>query len=83
MVASQAFRASAVPAFDPKTEAPLQPDSSFELSDTNGDGKIDRVTVALSLETFDANQGADLNANNQPRGQIVRGRRVVDLPNVR
>ncbi len=83
MVASQAFRANAVPAFDPKTEAPLQPDTSFELSDSNGDGKIDRVTVALALETFDANQGANINSNNQPTGQIVRARRVIDLPNVR
>lgn len=83
LVASQAFRANATPAFDPKTEAPLQPDSSFELSDTNGDGKIDRVAVALALETFDVNQGARVNANNQPVGQIVRGRRVVELPNVR
>ena len=81
LVASQAYRAAT--AFDPKTEAPLQPDSSFELSDTNGDGKIDRVTVALALETFDANAGVNVNANNQPKGQIVRARRVVDLPNVR
>ncbi|BCM93421.1 hypothetical protein IAD21_05312 [Abditibacteriota bacterium] len=83
MLASQAYRANATPAFDPKTEAPLQPDSSFDLKDTNGDGKIDNVTVALALETFDVNQGANLNANNQPTGQIVRGRRVIELPNVR
>ncbi len=83
LLASQAYRASAVPAFDPKTEAPLQPDSSFDLKDTNGDGKIDTVTVALALETFDVNQGANVNANNQPNGQIVRARRVIDLPNVR
>ena len=83
LVASQAYRANAAPTFDPKTEAPLQPDSSFELRDTNGDGKIDNVTIALALETFDTNQGANLNSNNQPTGQIVRGRRVVELPNVR
>ncbi|RYX84350.1 prepilin-type N-terminal cleavage/methylation domain-containing protein [bacterium] len=83
LVASQAYRASATPAFDPKTEAPLQPDSSFDLKDTNGDGKIDNVTIALALETFDTNQGVNINANNQPTGQIVRGRRVVELPNIR
>jgi prepilin-type N-terminal cleavage/methylation domain-containing protein len=83
MLASQAYRATATPAFDPKTEAPLQPDSSFELKDSNGDGKIDTVTIALALETFDSNQGGSLNANNQPTGQVVRGRRVVELPNVR
>lgn len=83
LVSSQAYRANATPAFDPKAEAPLQPDSSFELKDANGDGKIDTVTVALAIETFDANQGSNLNANNQPSGQIVRGRRVVELPNIR
>lgn len=82
LLASQAFRANATPAFDPKTEAPFQPDSSFDLSDTNGDGKIDRVTVALSLETFDVNQGANINANSQPTGQIFRVKRTVELPNV-
>lgn len=66
-----------------KTEAPLVPDTSFQLSDTNGDGKIDHVSASLALEIFDTNQGAATGTNNQPTGQIVRAHRDFDLPNVR
>lgn len=87
LVASQAYRLNSNlnPAPTPPTtaDAPLVPDTSFQLSDTNGDGKIDQVAVSLALETFDTNQGASVNSNGQPKGQIVRARRVFDLPNVR
>jgi len=87
LVASQAYRLNSNlnPAPTPPTtaDAPLVPDTSFQLSDTNGDGKINQVAVSLALETFDSNQGANVNSNGQPKGQIVRARRVFDLPNVR
>jgi len=87
LVASQAYRLNSNlnPAPTPPTtaEAPLVPDTSFQLSDTNGDGKINQVAVSLALETFDSGQGANVNSNGQPKGQIVRARRVFDLPNVR
>jgi len=89
LVASQAYKVDPTnPNYNPTAidytkEAPLVPDTSFQLSDTNGDGKIDQVAVSLALETFDSNQGANVNSNGQPKGQIVRARRVFDLPNVR
>jgi len=86
LVASQAFRLNTTlnPTPTPPTpaEAPLVPDTSFQLRDTNGDGKIDQVDVSIALETFDSNQ-SNVNSNGQPKGQIVRARRVFDLPNVR
>ncbi len=89
LVESQAFRTNyssqvaPTPTPAPTAESPLVPDTSFQLSDTNGDGKIDQVAASLALETFDANQGAAVGVNNQPTGQIVRARRTFDLPNVR
>jgi len=87
LVASQAYRLNSnlnpTPTPPTAADAPLVPDTSFQLSDTNGDGKINQVTVSLALETFDTNQGASVNSNGQPKGQIVRARRVFDLPNVR
>ena len=87
LVASQAFKLDPATVPTPPTptvdEAPLVPDTSFQLSDTNGDGKIDQVAVSLALETFDVNQGSAVGTNGQPTGQIVRVRRVFDLPNVR
>lgn len=70
-------------AIDYGKEAPLMPDTSFQLSDTNGDGKIDHVSASLALEVFDANQSAAAGTNNQPTGQIVRAHRDFDVPNVR
>ncbi len=90
LVGSQAYKVDPqtttdiVGSYDPtKGEAPLVPDTSFQLSDTNGDGKIDQVAVSLALETFDVNQGSAVGTKGQPTGQIVRARRVFDLPNVR
>ncbi len=91
LVASQAYRIQesmddVTKPLIPAKEAPLQPDLSFQLDDTNGDGKINRVTIAIALETFDANSGGTVSANaanKQPKGQIIRARRVIDLPNVR
>ncbi len=92
LVGSQAYKVDPqttpdiVASYDPKApknEAPLVPDTSFQLSDTNNDGKIDQVAASLALETFDVNQGSAVGSNGQPTGQIVRARRVFDLPNVR
>lgn len=87
LVASQAYKLdqtlSPPPTPPTNQEAPLVPDTSFQLSDTNGDGKIDQVKASLALETFDANQSASTGTNGQTTGQIVRARRTFDLPNVR
>lgn len=87
LVASQAFKLDTTVNPTPPTptvdEAPLVPDTSFQLSDTNGDGKIDHVSASLALEVFDTNQGAATGTNGQPTGQIVRAHRDFDLPNVR
>lgn len=53
-----------------------RPDSSFIADDTNGDGKIDRVTINLNLAKYDA-----IGARNE--SQQLRLTRVVDLPNVK
>ncbi len=87
LVASQAFKLDPTLNPTPPTptvdEAPLVPDTSFQLSDTNGDGKIDHVSASLALEVFDTNQSAATSTNGQPTGQIVRAHRDFDLPNVR
>lgn len=90
LVDSQAFKVDPqtttdiVASYNPANgDAPLVPDTSFQLSDTNGDGKIDHVSASLALEVFDTNQSAATSTNGQPTGQIVRAHRDFDLPNVR
>ena len=82
--ASRAFRATIpVPTdFDPANEAPLVPDSSFVCTDTNNDGKIDRVTISLALASFDVGAQGQLDQNFQPKGTVLRGTRTIDLPNI-
>lgn len=53
-----------------------QPDSSFTCDDTNGDGKIDRVTMNINMAKYDS-IGAD------SKNQRVRLSQTVDLPNVK
>ena len=55
----------------------LQPDSSFIGDDTNGDGKIDRVTISLLLGKYDS-----IGAAGDKRQQI-RSTQTVTLPNIR
>ena len=62
-------------------EAPLVPDTSFTTTDTDGDGKIDRVTISLGLASFDVGAQGELK-NNQPKGSVLRGQRTVNLPNI-
>ena len=84
--ASRAYRSLPVPAGEPPlnviTEAPLVPDTSFTESDSNGDGKIDRVTISLGLASFDVGAQGEINKNNQPTGTRLRATRTVDLPNI-
>lgn len=59
----------------------LIPQSTFTTSDTNGDGKIDRVNISLAFTSFDASSSNRLR-NNQPVGLQMRDSRTVDLPNI-
>lgn len=84
--ASRAFRATTpLPTdFAPATEAPLVPDTSFTTTDTNGDGKIDRVTISLGLASFDVGAQGQFDATTQqPKGTVLRGTRTVNLPNIK
>lgn len=69
------------------------PDTTFACADTNGDGKIDQVTVTLVVASFDdagadrSNSLASDNSNNNPNysvnSQKIRQTRVITLSNVR
>ncbi len=62
----------------------LVPDTAFTTTDTNGDGKIDRVTISLGLASFEVGAQGQLDpVTFQPKGTILRGTRTVDLPNVK
>ena len=83
--ASRAYRSlpSPTPVLDTTNEAPLVPDTSFTETDTNGDGKIDRVTISLGLASFDVGaQGQFNTTTNQPRGTRLPATRTIDLPNI-
>ncbi len=69
------------PAADNEPEAPLVPDTAFTPTDTNGDGKIDRVTISLRLASFQVGAQGELK-NNQPVGTVLPATRSVDLPNI-
>jgi prepilin-type N-terminal cleavage/methylation domain-containing protein len=58
-----------------------QPNTSFLCEDSNGDGKIDRVTFNLILANYSASN--ETTANGIPKGQVLRYTRTIDLPNVR
>ena len=78
----------AIPGYVPPTgqtaQGALVPDTSFTTTDTNGDGKIDRVTISLGLASFDVGAQGQLDpVTFQPKGTILRGTRTVDLPNVK
>ena len=62
-------------------EAPLVPDTTFTCADTNGDHKIDRVTISLGLASFNVGAQGKLK-NNQPVGTVLRATRTVNLPNI-
>lgn len=57
-----------------------QPDTSFICEDSDGDGKIDRVTINLALAQFD--QGNAATRNGKPNAQSIRYSQTVDLPNI-
>ena len=62
----------------------LVPDTTFTTTDTNGDGKIDRVTISLGLASFDVGAQGQLDpVTFQPKGTILRGTRTIDLPNIK
>lgn len=62
----------------------LVPDTSFATTDTNGDGKIDRVTISLGLASFEVGaQGQFDTTTQQPKGTVLRGTRTIDLPNIK
>ena len=76
------FKPPAALSSESPIKAPLVPDSTFDLSDTNNDGKIDRVSVSLAIATLDASNAANIR-NGKLKGQQLRVTRTVDLPNVR
>ena len=53
-----------------------QPDSSFVCDDTNGDGKIDRVSMSLLMAKYDS-------IGAESRNQQIRLTRTVELPNIK
>ena len=77
--ASRAYRG--LDTFVVADEAPFVPDTSFVEADTNGDGKIDQVTISLALASFDVGAQGNLQ-NNQPKGTRLRATRTVALPNI-
>lgn len=84
--ASNGYRA--IPGYVPPTgetaQGALVPDTAFTTTDTNGDGKIDRVTISLGLASFEVGAQGQLDpVTNQPKGTVLRGTRTVDLPNVK
>ncbi len=61
----------------------LVPDTSFTTTDTNKDGKIDRVTISLGLASFEVGAQGQLDpVTQQPKGTVLRGTRTIDLPNI-
>ena len=86
--ASNAYRidrgtfAPVAPAAANQPDAPLVPDTAFTTTDTNGDGKIDQVTISLRLASFDVGAQGELK-NNQPIGAVLPGQRTVNLPNIK
>jgi hypothetical protein len=64
------------------TPAPnYRPDTSFRCADTDGDHKIDQVTVTLALSSYDES-GAD-RRGGEPNDQRVRLTQTISLPNIR
>ena len=62
----------------------LVPDTSFTTTDTDGDGKIDRVTISLSLASFEVGAQGQFDATTQqPKGTVLRRSRTIDLPNIK
>ena len=70
-----------------ETNPNYQPDASFVVEDVNRDGKVDQVTINLSLEQYDTSTVGNTNGN-RPKStdrlgvQRVRDSIVVNLPNV-
>lgn len=82
--ATNGFRA--VPGYTgtPSAQGALVPDTSFTTSDTNSDGKIDRVTISLGLASFEVGAQGQFDATTQqPKGTVLRGTRTIDLPNIK
>ncbi len=62
----------------------LVPDTAFTTTDTNGDGKIDRVSISMGLASYDAGAQTQLDdVTKQPKGTVLRGSLTVDLPNIK
>ena len=62
----------------------LVPDTSFTTTDTDNDGKIDRVTISLRLASFEVGAQGQFDATTQqPKGTVLPGTRTVDLPNIK
>ena len=79
--ATNAYRSVLGPIAD--AQGSLVPDTSFTTTDTNNDGKIDRVTISMGLASFSAAGEGDFDTTtNQPRGTVLRGTRTIDLPNI-
>jgi type II secretory pathway pseudopilin PulG len=65
----------------PNPATSLTPLTTFTLSDSNSDGKIDQVKINLSLESY--NTSSTSNGSGEiPKPQAVRMSTTVDLPNV-
>jgi len=68
-------------AYGVPTSAPsYTTDTSFHCADTDGDHKIDQVTITLALSAYDES-GAD-RRGGQPNDQRIRLSHTISLPNV-
>lgn len=64
-------------------KALIQPDLTFSCEDTDSNGVIDRVTIALTLVQYDESNGGRVRVDGQYPGQRVTAVQVVNLPNTR
>ena len=72
----------------PLITAPLNPNTSFNCADVNGDGKIDQVTVNLTITQFDqqvTNGGNNMkeNVGDNRNFQKFTLSQSINLPNIR
>jgi hypothetical protein len=64
---------------DPPNYTPL---TTFTLTDSNDDGKLDQVKINLALEAHNTASTNNNNNGEQPKAQTVRMSTTVDLPNI-
>jgi hypothetical protein len=65
----------------PNPATRLTPLTTFTLTDSNDDGKIDQVKINLALESYDTSSTSN-GSGEMPASQKLRMSTTVDLPNV-